>query len=54
MPLGIQESVVFLHGGIRVGRVRIMGVLEKIVVAWPVETFEVSLDGGLQASDFIE
>jgi hypothetical protein len=36
MPLSIQEAVVFLHGSIRVGWVSIVGVLEKIVIAWPV------------------
>jgi len=36
MALGIQESVIFLHGGVWVTWVSIVGVLEKVVVAWPV------------------
>jgi len=36
MPLGIEESVIFLHGSVRVTWMSIVGVLEKIVVAWPV------------------
>jgi hypothetical protein len=36
MPFGIQEPVVFLHGSVHVAWMILVGLLEKIILSWPV------------------